>query len=68
MFVENISSNQHEHHAQAGLFSFPQTHTGKCIHRFAGMCGCGRYFHFVGVNTIWKNMHYAKGTIDFNHF
>ena len=23
---------------------------------------------FVGVNTILKNMPYAKGTIDFNHF
>ena len=25
-------------------------------------------FIFVGVNTISKNMPYAKGTIDFNHF
>ena len=28
----------------------------------------GIFFIFVGVNTVEKNMPYAKGTIDFNHF
>ena len=30
--------------------------------------GCGRYFVFVGVHTIKKNMLYAKMTIEFEPF
>ena len=55
------------------VFEWPLYHTGKCICPFAGYLRILPALHRpdvvdIGVTTISKNVTYAKGTIEFDHF